>query len=87
MTKKEADKIIEKYKPHKGFFDLAIQPKELSNVEYAKILETQNFLARMNKDKEYMLEFDPMQWDKLKEASVKLQRIIFDYWGDMGNLS
>ena len=38
MTKKEADKIVEKYKPHKGFFDLSMQPKELSNIEYAKIL-------------------------------------------------
>ena len=81
MTKKEADKIIEKYKPHKGFFNLSIQPKELSNAEYAKILETQNFLSSMNKDKEYLLEFNPIQWDELKETSAKLQSIIFDYWG------
>ena len=87
MTKKEADKIIKSYIPHKGFFDLSKQPKGLSNIEYAKTLDTQNFLARMNKDKDYLLEFNPTQWDRLKEVSTKLQRIIFDYWGDMGNLS
>lgn len=82
MTKNEADKIIKSYIPHKGFFDLSIQPKGLSNLEYAKILETQNVLARTNKDKDYLLEFNPIEWDKLKEMSAKLQSIIFNYWGD-----
>ena len=82
MTKKEADKIIKSYTPHKGFFNLSIQPKGLSDIEYAKILETQNFLARMNKDKEYLLKFNPTQWDKLKEVSGQLQNIILGYWGN-----
>lgn len=82
MTNKEANVIINAYKPHKGFFDLSMQPKELSNIKYAKILEAQNFLARMSKDKDYLLKFNPTQWDKLKELSCQLQQIILENWGD-----
>lgn len=81
MRKKEVEEIIKSYKPHKGFFDLSLQPKEISDIEYAKILKTQNFLAMMNKNRKYEMEFNPTQWDKLKELSGQLQAIIFEHWG------
>ncbi len=82
MTNKEVNKIINGYKPHKGFFDLSKQPKTLSKLEYAKILDLQNFLAEQNKDREYLQKFNKTQWEKLKEISAQLQRIIFQHWGD-----
>lgn len=82
MTKNEANLIIENYKPHKGFFDLSKKPERMSDVEYAKTLKTQNFLAKQNEKREYLRKFDPIQWDKLCELSVELQNIILSNWGD-----
>jgi hypothetical protein len=82
VTRIDAVKIIKAYRPHKGFFDLSIQPKGLTKIEYAKILDTQNLLARENNNKEYLLKFNPTQWEKAREMSANLQRIIFEYWGD-----
>lgn len=82
LTKTEAKKIIENYKPHKGFFNLSKKPDSLNDIEYAKILKTQNFLAERNKQKEYLKKFNPTQWEKLKEISGELQSIIFTHWGD-----
>lgn len=82
MTSKEANNIINSYKPNKGFFDLSIQPKSLNKIEYAKILETQNFLSEQNRKGEYLRKLDNLQWEKLKVFSAELQQIIFQHWGD-----
>ncbi len=82
MTRAEAKKIIESYKPHKGFFNLSAKPDSLSDTEYARILKMQIFLTEQNKYKDYLIEFDPTQWEILKEISAKLQGIIFSHWGD-----
>lgn len=81
MTNEKANIIIKEYKPHKGFFDLSKQPKTLNELEYAKILDVQNFLAEQNKHSKYLSEFNKIQWEKLKEVSAQLQKIIFEYWG------
>lgn len=82
MNNKKAKQVIENYKPSNGFFDLSEKPKGLSQIEYAKILETQNFLVEQNKNSKYLREFEPIQWDKLREFSTSLQQIIFRHWGD-----
>lgn len=82
MNNKQAKKIIEEYKSHKGFYDLSNKPKTLTNIEYAQILDTQNMLARMEKDKEYLMENRPLTWEQMKNVSATLQGIIFQYWGD-----
>ena len=82
MKNKEAKKVIEEYKPHKGYLNLSVKPEKISNIEYAKILDSQNLLIRMEKEKEYLKEFNPTQWFEIQEISAKLQRIILYYWGD-----
>lgn len=82
MTDKEANKIIEEYKMHEGFFDLSIQPKTLNKLEYAKVLKLQKFLVEQNKNREYLQKFNKSQWEKLKKISSQLQGIIFQHWGD-----
>jgi len=54
MNIKNAQKIIKGYKPHKGFFDLSNCPKTLSKIDYAKILEAQNFIAEQNQNRKYL---------------------------------
>lgn len=82
MKNREANKIIKEYKPHKGFFDLSEQPKTLNKLEYAKVLDIQNLLAEQNKNREYLIKFDKVQWEKLKEVSAQLQKVTFEHWGD-----
>lgn len=82
MKKKDAEKIIKEYVPHKGFYDLSNKPKVLTDIEYAQILDTQNMLAKMEKDKEYLEEFRPITWNEMQNLSAKLNNIIFTYWGD-----
>lgn len=82
MNNKQAKQIIESYKPSNGFFDLSEKPASLSQIEYAKILDAQNFLVAQNKNSKYLKEFEPIQLDKLKEFSASLQQIIFNHWGD-----
>lgn len=80
MNKKEAHEIIRNYQKNKGFFDLSIQPDTLSDIEYAKILRLQNFLAEQNQKSEYLRKFNPIQWEKLKNLAARLQQIILQYW-------
>ena len=82
MNNKKAKQVIENYRPSKGFFDLSEKPEGLSQIEYAKILEAQNFLVEQNKNSKYLREFEPIQWDKLREFSASLQQVIFRHWGD-----
>ena len=82
MNNKKAKEIIGEYKPHKGLFDLSNKPTTLNNIEYAQILDTQNLLARMEKDKEYLIENRPLTWEQMKNVSATLQKIIFQHWGD-----
>lgn len=82
MTKSESQKVINNYVPHNGFFDLSNRPTEINDVEYAKILETQNFLAEQNKkfaNKE-VRKNNKHNWEQLKELSGNLQSIIFQHW-------
>lgn len=84
MNSKEIKKIISEYKPHKGFFDLSLKPKDLNDEEYAKILKTQNFLASQNTSEniKYLKEFNKSQYDFLRKISCDLQGVIFEYWGN-----
>ncbi|HZK37394.1 MAG TPA: hypothetical protein VFC98_00740 [Clostridia bacterium] len=82
LTRVEAEKIIENYKPHKGFFNLGTKPDTLGNIEYAKILRMQTFLTKQRKHQGYLKEFDPTQWAMLKEMFGMLQGIILAHWGD-----
>ena len=84
MNIKEIKKIINEYKPHKGFFDLSLKPKFLNDKEYANILKTQNFLASQNTSEniKYLKEFNKSQYDFLRKISCDLQGVIFEYWGN-----
>lgn len=82
MDYKKAKEIIREYKPHEGYFDLSDQPKTLNDIEYAQILDTQNMLARMEKDREYLIENRPLTWEQMKNASATLQMIVFKHWGN-----
>ena len=82
MNNKQAEQIIKSYRPTNGFFDLSEKPEGPSQIEYAKILESQNFLVEQNKNCKYLREFEPIQWNKLSEFSASLQQIIFSHWGD-----
>ena len=82
MNNTQAKKIIDNYKPHKGFFDLSKKPNTVSDMEYAKILDTQNYLAVENnkmKDKQ-VREANRRHWESLKVLSAELQGIIFQNW-------
>jgi len=46
------------------------------------LAEAQNFLVEQNKNSKYLREFEPIQWDKLREFSASLQQVIFRHWGD-----
>lgn len=82
MKQKEIKKIISDYKPHVGFFDLSIKPQTLSREEYAKILQTQNFLAAENNkfSDEKIREDNKIEWNQLKILSGKLQAMILQHW-------
>ena len=54
MTNKEANQIIENYQPHKGFFDLSNKPDALTKIEYAELLQIQEYLSWQIKNKEYL---------------------------------
>ena len=81
MKNKEANQIIEKYESHKGFYDLSKKPKSLTKIQYAKVLEIQNFLADQVKRKEYLKSFEPIQYEKDKELSARLNIILCQHWG------
>ena len=82
MKKTEAQKIILQYKPHEGFFDISVKPDGLTDMEYAEILNTQNFIAEQNKNVEYLKNHDRNTFDELRELAGKLQITIFRYWGN-----
>jgi hypothetical protein len=82
MKKTEIKRVISNYKPHDGFFDLSVKPQTISEEEYAKILDLQNFLAVENKkfpDKR-VRENNKFTWERLKILSGELQAIIFQHW-------
>ena len=81
MTQKQVKSIMANYKPNDGFFDLSKKPSEMSDIEYAKILKIQNFLARQEKQSDYIKKFHPSQWEGLKHLSAQLQDIVFQNWG------
>lgn len=82
MNKTEVNKVIENYKPHKGFYDLSEKPKTLTKLEYAKVLRIQEFLVEQNNNIEYLKEFEPKQYENIKELSANYQGIIREHWGD-----
>lgn len=84
MNRKEIELIIKNYKPHKGFFDLSLKPKELSDEEYAKILKIQGFLVTQNTSENirYLKNFNTIQYDFLRKISTELQGVILSHWGD-----
>ena len=83
MNRKEANRIIKYYIPHKGFYDLSEKPKTLNIVAYAKVLNTQNVLAEAEKNKEYLMKMTPIQWQAAKEMSALYQAIVYQYWGNI----
>jgi len=82
MNNKEANQIIENYKPYKGFYDLSEKPETLTKIEYAKVLHIQEFLVEQNKNIEYLRKFKPIQFEKGKELSANYQEIVREHWGD-----
>ena len=79
---KEALNVINAYIPHKGFFNLSRKPEGITNIEYAKILEIQNYLASENvkmQNKE-IKKANKSHWEELKILSGNLQETIFSYW-------
>ena len=80
MNNKEANRIIENYKPHSGFHDLSKKPETLTKMEYAKLLRIQNFLAEQEKDKKYIMKMLPLQWMEDKELSANYQAIVREHW-------
>jgi len=80
MNNKEANRIIENYKPHSGFHDLSKKPNSLTEMEYAKLLRIQNFLAEQEKDKKYIMKMLPLQWMEDKELSANYQAIVREHW-------
>ncbi len=66
----------------KGFYDLSERPKALKKRLYLKILAAQEFLIKQNEHLEYLKEFEPAQYGKLREFAAKLQMIIRQYWGE-----
>lgn len=82
MNTKENNSIIKNYRPHKGFYDLSEKPKTLTKLEYAKVLKIQEFLVEQNNNIEYLKEFEPRQYEDIKELSGNYQGIIRKHWGD-----
>ena len=80
MNKKEANRIIENYKPHSGFHDLSKKPETLTKMEFAKVLKMQNFLAEQERDKKYIMKMLPLQWMEDKELSANYQSIVRENW-------
>ena len=80
MKKNEADRIIKNYKPHSGFHDLSKKPNSLTEMEYAKVLRIQNFLAEQEKDKKYIMKMLPLQWMEDKELSANYQGVVTEHW-------
>lgn len=84
MDSKKAKIIIKNYKPHKGFFDLSEKPSTLTEIEYATVLDLQNFLVKQSTKENisYLKEFNRNQLVRLQEISASVQQIIFEHWGD-----
>jgi len=80
MNNKKVNQIIENYRPCKGFFDLSIKPKTLAKDKYAKLLNIQNILAEAENNKEYLMKFEPTQYEDWKEISALYQAIVFQHW-------
>ena len=80
MKTKEVNRIIENYRPHEGFYDLTVMPKTLTKTEYAKVLNAQNILAEQEKNKKYLMKFEPIQWQDMKELSADYQAIVLEHW-------
>ena len=84
MKNKEVNQIIENYRPHKGFFDLTERPVTLTKVEYAKLLQIQEYLSWQEGNKKYLQKFEPIQWQNMKELSADYQAIVLEHWGLVG---
>ena len=80
MNKKEADQIIKNYKPHPGFYDLSERPATLTKVEYIKLLKIQAYLAWQENNKKYLIKWEPIQWQEMKELSADYQAIVAENW-------
>ena len=80
MNKKEANLIIENYKPHQGFYDLSVKPETLTKIDFAKVLRIQESLAWRESNKEYLIRWEPVQWQDTKELSADYQGIVAKHW-------
>ena len=65
------------YTPIKGFIDL--REYEIPKKEFVKLYGLQKFLADIEKQKKYYMEFNKKSWEEAKEISGKLQQAIFSY--------
>ena len=82
MNKKEANLIIENYKPHPGFYDLSERPATLTTMEFAKVLKIQEYLAWQESNKAYLIKLEPIQWQEMKELSADYQGIVRENWDE-----
>lgn len=68
------------YTPTPGFFDISNRPHGLDKRTHLKMQEIQMYLVDMQKKADYYRRFHPTQWEKAKELSGELQRMIFQYY-------
>ena len=80
MKIKEVNQTIENYRPRKGWFDLTERPVTLTKVEYAKLIKVQEYLSWQEGNKKYLMKFEPVQWQKMKELSADYQAIVLEHW-------
>ena len=80
MTNSEARKIINSYKPPKGFYNLSKKPDNLSNKEYAQILGAQIWLAYVRDHQEDYKKGNLKGWIQALTTSADYQKIVLKYW-------
>lgn len=68
---------ISKYKPYKGFYDL--REFDLTNEMFRKLWKIQEFLFTSSKQKDYLKNRNPIQWNNLRNMSAEYQRILLSH--------
>ncbi len=62
------------YIPYPGFYDLRIF--DLNPKEFFAAWRMQEFLYRQSLQREYYKRFAPLEWEKLKDLSARLQMVL-----------
>ena len=65
------------YTPLKGFYDLKdfnIPPKQFNS-----FVSVQKFLARQEKNKKYIKEHSPNEWQKIQNLAAQYELALFEF--------